>query len=163
VNDTNRNCIARLNANGSLDSTFKPGTGPNNLSVSCVAVQADGKVLIGGAFTTVNGTNRSRMARLNANGGLDGSFSSGIGVNGAVSSVVVQPDGKVLIGGPFTFINGTNRYGSARLNADGSLDSTFISDIFNPDLGGAIYPDFGGPTDQDWFVSLLSLCNPMAK
>jgi uncharacterized delta-60 repeat protein len=152
VNVTNRNCIARLNDDGSLDSSFNPGAGPNNLAVTCVAVQSDGKVLIGGSFTTVNGTNRSRIARLNAEGGLDGSFYPGLGLDSAVSSVAVQPDGKVLIGGPFTFINGTNRYGSARLNANGSLDDTFVPSSFYPDLGGAIYPDFGGPTDQDWFV-----------
>src|SRR5687768_10923231 len=68
-----------------------------------------------------------------AAGDVDLSFDPGSGVTNPVSVVVVQPDGKVLIGGPLTFINGTNRYGSARLNPDGSLDSTFISDRFYPD------------------------------
>ena len=128
--------VARLNVDGSLDSSFNPGTDSRDYypyGVGSVVVQSDGKVLIGGSFTTVNGTNRSRIARLNVDGGLDSSFNPGIGLNGAVSSVAVQPDGKVLVGGPFTFINGTNRYGSARLNVDGSLDSSFVSDSFLPD------------------------------
>src|SRR5439155_11936412 len=115
INGTNRPGIARLNANGSLDNSFNPGTGANG--VSSVALQPDGKVLIGGGFTTVNGANRSGIARLNANGSLDGSFNPGTGVNGTVYSVALQPDGKVLIGGEFTSINGTNRNRIARLNA----------------------------------------------
>jgi uncharacterized delta-60 repeat protein len=124
VNGTNRNCIARLNADGSLDGTFDPGTGADN-TVYSIAVQPDGKVLLGGHFSYVNGTTRIRIARLNADGGVDGSFSSGTGADDDVLSVVVQPDGKALVGGDFTSINGTNRHRIARLNPDGSVDSTF--------------------------------------
>src|SRR6185369_3428667 len=96
VNGANRNGIARLNANGSLDSSFNPSTSGG--SVSSVDVQSDGRLLIGGSFTNVNGTNRNRIARLNANGNLDSSFNPGTGVfGGAVSSVALQSDGKVLI------------------------------------------------------------------
>jgi uncharacterized delta-60 repeat protein len=142
INGTNRNSIARLNANGSLDSSFDPGTGAggNPNRVESVAVQSDGKVLIGGSFAAFNGTNRANLARLNADGGLDGSFNPGRDLE-IPASLVVQPDGKVLVGGPLTFINGTNRYGSARLNADGSADDTFISDSFNPDVGIS-YPTY---------------------
>ena len=123
------NQIARLNSDGSMDTTFNAGTGLNNLPCSVVA-QADGKVLIGGFFTAVNGTNRNGIARLNANGSLDSSFNPGTGTDGYVLSVALQPDGKVLIGGSFTTVNGTNRSNIARLNANGSLDSTF-----NPGAG----------------------------
>jgi hypothetical protein len=119
----------RLNADGSLDSSFNPGTGANG-GVSSVAVQSDGKVLIGGSFTAVNGTNRHGIARLNSNGSVDGSFNPGTGVFGAVSSIALQSDGKVLIGGLFTTVNGTNRNNIARLNANGGLDSSF-----NPGTG----------------------------
>jgi len=128
IKGQNRNGIARLNANGSLDSSFNPGTGVN--SVSSVALQPDGKVLIGGSFTSVNGTNRQGIARLNANGSLDSSFNPGTGVNGTVYSVALQPDGKALIGGSFTNVNGTTRNNIARLNANGSLDGSF-----NPGTG----------------------------
>src|SRR5205085_6053382 len=90
----------------------------------------DGKLLIGGQFTTVNGVSRYGIARLQANGTLDEGFQKGLaGVRGEidswVSSVVVQSDGKVLISGHFTRINGTSRNAIARLNADGTLDSGF--------------------------------------
>jgi hypothetical protein len=63
VNGTNRNNIARLNANGSLDTSFNPGTGADG-SVRAIALQSDGKVLIGGDFITVNGVVRPHIARL---------------------------------------------------------------------------------------------------
>ena len=125
IKGTNRNGIARLNTNGSLDNSFNAGTG-NYSSVSSVALQSDGKVLIGGGFTVVNGTNRNNIARLNANGSLDSSFNPGTGVSGgSVYSVALEPDGKVLVGGSFTTINGTNRNNIGRLNANGSLDTSF--------------------------------------
>jgi uncharacterized delta-60 repeat protein len=121
---TGRNRIARLNADGSLDTSFDPGTGTNN-RVYAVAVQTDGKVLIGGSFTTVNGTARNRIARLNGDGSLDTSFDPGTGANNTVRSVIIQSDGKVLIGGDFTEINGTSRNHIARLKANGSMDTGF--------------------------------------
>ncbi|MEM6321521.1 MAG: delta-60 repeat domain-containing protein, partial [Bacteroidota bacterium] len=124
VNGTSRARIARLNADGSLDTSFDPGSGTNG-DVQSVAVQSDGKVLIGGFFTTVDGTGRRRIARLNADGSLDTSFDPGSGTNATVQSVAVQSDGKVLIGGDFTSVDGTSRNSIARLNADGSLDTSF--------------------------------------
>ncbi|MEG0923252.1 MAG: delta-60 repeat domain-containing protein, partial [Comamonas sp.] len=66
-----------------------------NGTVNSVAVQPDGKVLVGGAFTQVGGQTRNRLARLNADGSLDASFNPD--ANGTVNSVAVQPDGKVLV------------------------------------------------------------------
>ena len=129
INGTNRHGIARLNANGSLDNSFNPGTGANG-NVSSLALQPDGKILVGGSFASINGANRNGIARLNADGSVDGSFNSGTGVNGTVHSVALQRDGKVLIGGLFTSVNGTNRNQLARLNASGSLDGNF-----NPGTG----------------------------
>ncbi len=123
-NGTARSSIARLNANGSLDTSFSVGTGANSL-IEELALQADGKVLIGGAFTTYNGTARNYIARLNANGSLDTSFNVGTGANDVVRALAVQPDGKVVIGGQFTTYNGTARSRIARLNANGSLDTSF--------------------------------------
>jgi uncharacterized delta-60 repeat protein len=123
LNNMSRRCIARLNADGSLDSTF---LSPNpDTQVSSVAIQPDGKVLIAGYFTLVSSTNRNRIARLNSNGSLDASFNPGTGADMAINSVALQPDGKVVIVGNFTSFNGTNRLGIARLNADGSLDTSF--------------------------------------
>jgi uncharacterized delta-60 repeat protein len=121
-----RNRVARLNADGSLDTGFNPGAGADDL-VTAVALQSDGKVLIGGFFTTVGGTARNFIARLNADGTLDNGFNPGTGANSAVLEVAAQPDGKVLIAGFFTSVNGTARGRVARLNADGTLDTGFTT------------------------------------
>jgi uncharacterized delta-60 repeat protein len=126
VNSISRNRIARLNSNGFLDMSFDPGLiGPNDDIVSA-AVQSDGKILIGGKFTTFNNIIRPKVARLNADGSLDTSFDPKSGANDDIwSNVLVQSDGKILIGGKFTTFNGTERKGIARLNSDGSLDTNF--------------------------------------
>jgi hypothetical protein len=85
-------------------------------------VQADGKVIIGGQFTTVAGTARNRIARLNADGTLDSTFDPN--ANDDVRSTAVQADGKVIIGGFFTTVGGTARNNIARIDngaATGSL------------------------------------------
>lgn len=122
-----RNGIARLNANGTLESidTFNPGTGVDG-SVCCVALQADGKILLGGYFTSVNGQPRNRIARLLPDGTLESTltFNPGTGPNDGISAIAVQADGKILLGGGFTHIDNQSRRGIARLNADGTLEST---------------------------------------
>jgi uncharacterized repeat protein (TIGR01451 family)/uncharacterized delta-60 repeat protein len=124
-NGTPRNRIARLNIDGSLDTDFVVGTGAN-ITVWTTTIQSDGKVIIGGEFTSYNGTPRSRIARLNNDGSLDTDFVVGTGANGAVSTISIQSDGKVIIGGGFTNYNGTTRNRIARLNTNGSLDTDFV-------------------------------------
>ncbi len=166
--------VARINVNGSLDTTFQTGTGASD-QVYCVSVRTDGRILLSGSFTsfngvgrsrsvlltpdgavdpsfdpveissairwhfwqpdgkvvvmgyftTVGGTPRNRIARLNSDGTLDPGFDPGVGPDGIVMKGVVQPDGKILIGGYFQNVNGMSRNGIARLNADGSLDVSF--------------------------------------
>ena len=128
-NGTTRNRIARLNADGTLDATFNPGTGANS-RIQTTAIQSDGKIIIGGYFTSYNETPVGRIARLNADGTLDPTFNSGTGANQIVYTIVIQSDGKIIIGGIFTYYNGTSRYYIARLNSDGTLDATF-----NPGTG----------------------------
>jgi uncharacterized delta-60 repeat protein len=127
---TTRNYIGRLNADGSLDTSFNPGA---NEWVNAIAVQADGKILVGGYFTTLGGggtgtTARKFIGRLNADGSLDTSFNPG--ANELVNAISVQADGKILVGGHFTTLGGggtgtTARNCIGRLNADGSLDTSF--------------------------------------
>ncbi len=111
---------------GALDIDFAAGAGANN-TVYSLAVQGDGKILIGGAFTTYNGTSRGCIARLNSDGSLDTSFAAGAGANGVVYSIVPQSSGKILIAGSFTSYDGTPRGRVARLNSDGSLDTSFAA------------------------------------
>src|SRR5206468_1328304 len=93
-------------------------------TVYSLALQADGKVLIGGAFYTVNFTNRTSITRLNADGSPDGSFNTSGGEDSYVLSVAVQPDGRVFIGGSFN-VNATKSSNLVRLTADGTLDGSF--------------------------------------
>ncbi len=128
-----RNNLARVNPDGTLDSTFNPNV---NSQVNAVAVQADGKIVIGGVFTSVGGASRNGLARLNADGSLDSSINLTFANSGSPSSPVVnalaiQSDGKILVGGAFTAVipagsaTATLRNRAARFNADGSLDTTF--------------------------------------
>jgi uncharacterized delta-60 repeat protein len=122
--NTNFNHIARLNPDGSLDASFNPGTGAND-SVRAIAVQFDGKILLGGLFTSVNGnTNFCHIARLNMDGSLDSTFTPGLGANDAVYSIVMQNDGRIVLGGAFTRFSGVTRNGITRLNPDGTVDPT---------------------------------------
>jgi uncharacterized delta-60 repeat protein len=136
VNGVGRTNIARLNADGTLDGGYQNGiSGANNL-VHSVALQRDGKMLIGGSFDMVNGVSRSHIARLNADGTLDSAFQDGLaGADYYVSSIAVQGDDKVLIGGGFYRVNGVSRVGIARLNADGTLDSGFQNGLSGAEQG----------------------------
>lgn len=123
-NGTLRNRVARLNQDGTIDTSFDPGVGANDLIDICV-IQPDGKIVIVGAFTSYNGIARNRIARINSDGTLDTSFNPGTGANGQIYAVALQSDGKIIIGGPFTSYNGTSRVRLARVNTDGSLDTSF--------------------------------------
>src|SRR5262245_2270629 len=123
-NRVSRNSVARLMATGSLDTTFNPGSGAN-YPIEAVALQPDGKVIVAGRFTSFNGMPRDHIARLTSDGALDMSFDPPGGVNDLVAVMVLQPDGKILIGGPFTAVNGLARNYLARLNANGQVDTTF--------------------------------------
>jgi uncharacterized delta-60 repeat protein len=109
---------------GKLDTSFNAGAGPNAIIID-LAVQSDGKILIAGDFTSVAGTDRVRIARLNTDGSLDTTFNPGLGADNRVSEIVLQPDGKILIAGRFLNYNGTQRFRVARLLASGALDTTF--------------------------------------
>jgi uncharacterized delta-60 repeat protein len=143
-----RQNIARLNADGTLDMGFDPKT---NGSVYSVAVQADGKILLGGWFTTLqpNGAPTSTLhrfiARVNADGTLDMGFDPR--PNGYVFGMAVQADGKVLFGGWFSTLqpNGaaspTARQYVARVNGDGTLDVGFDPKPDDQAIDVAIQPD----------------------
>ncbi len=113
-----------IETDGTLDSTFNSGKISDGL-VSDSALQPDGKLIITGQFSEVHGVSRPGIARLNLDGTLDLSFDPGAGPNTGPADIAVQPDGKIIIAGFFTSVNGINRAGLARLNSDGSLDTGF--------------------------------------
>jgi uncharacterized delta-60 repeat protein len=121
--------LGRLNTNGSLDTSFSAQL---DRPVTCVALQRDGRILIGGDFYSVSSRLRFGLARLHSNGALDTSFNARIsGSMIAVHSLVLQSDGKLIIGGRFSEVDGFPRTGLARLHADGTID-----DSFHPPLAG---------------------------
>ena len=117
-----RQCLGRLNPDGSLDTGFVPATG---VWPQCMALQPDGKILVGGQMDP-------RVCRLNPDGTIDTNFNAV--ANGTVYALVVQADGRILIGGQFTSLDGQERNCLGRLNSDGSLDKGF-----NPSSDGSVY------------------------
>ena len=116
-------------------ATTNPASG-SFPKMQAIAVQADGKIIAGGYFDQINGNTRINIARVNANGTFDATFDAGNAVKnapdefGTVSNIVIQPDGKILVGGEFNVAGGAAFNRIVRLNTDGSVDATF-----NPGAG----------------------------
>lgn len=173
VNGVGRNGIARVSSTGVVDPTFDPGVGfgaydqcpgcgplrPGR-GVKALALQPDGKVVVGGSFVVFNWFPANQLIRLNADGSRDISFDTGSGVlrrsSGApqaaggpvpltisyqetINALALQPDGRVIIGGLFESYRGTQRAGIARVNTNGSVDLGF-------DPGAGFYGSM--PVDQ---------------
>lgn len=121
--------IARLNKDGSLDQTFaKQYTDGANGMVYALAILPGKGVIVGGAFTEAGNQSRANVALYKFDGTLDSNFGSSEGgqvTNGAVRSLAVQPDGKIILGGNFTAVYGKTQRSLARLNNDSTLDETF--------------------------------------
>jgi uncharacterized delta-60 repeat protein len=144
--------LARLNSDGSIDTDFVPpvmtyASGNRALVINALAVQSDGKILLGGNVSNVSVAGvpaRVGLLRLNADLTLDTSFvppaitkpvlACGCQHDGGVETLLVRPDGKILIGGDFTLVGGTTRNRVALLEADGTLNADF-----NPDLNQPVY------------------------
>ena len=123
------NRIVRINADGSIDTSFVVGTGfdngiPNKLVYS-IDVQSDGKVLVVGLFSNYQGNSSNNIVRINTDGSIDSSFVVGTGFNDYAYNVKVLPSGKILVTGNFTSYNGTTANRVIRLNSDGSVDTSW--------------------------------------
>ena len=151
--------VVRLNANGTLDSGFGIGgksqvdMGGSDFAYS-LGLQGDGKIVLGG-HSQNSSVNSYSTLRLNANGTIDSAFGIGgraivdVKFDGGIArSLSVQSDGKILLGG-WINNNGDSDYGVVRLNADGSLDSTFGN-------GGKTVIPVGGGRDFAMSLTLQS-------
>jgi uncharacterized delta-60 repeat protein len=119
------NRIVRINPNGTRDTTFNVGTGFNVLA-SRVLVQSDEKIVVVGGFTTYSGSASSGIVRLNTDGTRDTTFNIGTGVaSNQLTSVVIQSDGKYIVGGNYTTYSGSSSVRLTRINTNGTLDATF--------------------------------------
>ena len=162
VNGVARGGIARLNANGTLDLSFDPGTGANS-TIYALALDASGNVYVGGVFSSVNGVPRLRVAKLSSTGALDPTFNQSGGGASATVNAIAPPDGagRIVIGGAFSTYNGVTARRIARLNiTTGALDTGFnpggtgfdsnvFAVLFAPDgkyYAGGLFTSFNGVT-----------------
>ena len=146
INNYGVSGLARLNVNGSIDTNFDAGLNVN-ATVRAVVIQADGRVLFGGDFTNVDGVPLNHLARLNANGSLDATFTAGVGVgaNGTVSALALQADNRIVVAGQFTSASGVTRNRITRLLPDGTVDPTIN---FGDGANGAVNAVVVQPGDQ---------------
>lgn len=128
VNGQARQSLARLHPNGTLDTSFNPGTGATGGSftgnVDVIGIQSTGRIILSGSFTGINGVRKQGLARLLPDGALDTTFTTELDFAG-VFGMAVLPDDKIMIGGGFSRVNTTTRPRLARLNADGTPDTSF--------------------------------------
>ena len=118
------NRIVRINSDGTKDTTFNIGTG-FNFSVYSIIQQSDGKLVVGGSFTSYSGSINNRIVRINSDGTKDTTFNIETGFNSLIETVIQQSDGKLVVGGYFsTYSGSTNNY-IVRINPDGTKDTTF--------------------------------------
>jgi uncharacterized delta-60 repeat protein len=150
--------IVRYNTNGTLDTSFDGDgiarvnfVGNSNDHANAMKIQADGKIVLAGYSDLANYSNKFALARLNTNGSLDTSF----GNNGLVSTnfsvlrddvgkdMVIQANGKIVVVGKTSILTNsyrTSKFGLARYNTNGSLDTTFGT-------GGLVTTSFTGHTN----------------
>ena len=134
----------RINPDGSIDETFY--LGQFNSGVRSIVLQPDGKILVGGKFTNYDGELANHIIRLNSDGSIDQGFTWGPEFDGDVNAIVIQRDGKIVVGGSFNYYYNFYCPQIVRLNSDGSPDPTFIiGDGFD---GGEVYTIIIGDTKK---------------
>ena len=115
--------VARFNPDGSIDAGFQNPAVGSGSSVDAIAVQPDGKILIGGSFTNVGGQSHGGIARLNSDGSLDATFN--VVTTSYISTIHLLLDGRIFVAGAIDIVDGQMHRGVARLLHDGSLDESF--------------------------------------
>jgi len=139
IGGVSANRIVRLNTNGTVDGTF---SGSMNSPVYSILILDDGKILVGG-ISSVYGPGKGMTVRLNTDGTLDAGYALGssiVGSTDSVYSMAVQSDGKYIIGGSFSKVNGTSKSNIARLNSDGTLDTSFTPVLTGNSSGALSFP-----------------------
>lgn len=148
-NTYTRGGVTRIYEDGTLDSEFADEGGfglyDGTKRVVDMARQPDGKIVVCGVFSSFHGQACNGVVRLHTDGTLDTSFNIGTGPSDTVNVVLVQPDGKILLGGYFGTFNGASKRLLVRLNTDGSVDAGFTP------------PAFGGVVGEGWRVESLAM------
>lgn len=147
-NGNTRNRLIRLNANGTEDTAFYTnlGTGVGSGEVWRAIQQPDLKIVVVGLFNTFNGNTRNFIFRLNADGTEDTTFATntGTGANNTIYWVDLQSDGSIILIGAFTSFNGNSISGLAKLNSDGTFNTTFATNIGTGIATPGATPPYGG-------------------
>jgi uncharacterized delta-60 repeat protein len=174
-----RGGLARLNPDGSVDASYAPGSGFYAAApyprVTALALQEDGKLLVGGGFTSLDGATHRAIVRLNPDGRVDSTFNPGTGPDGPVYALALQPDGNVIIAGDFNTVDGKPRDRLARLYGDNpppiapglnvkfmAGDRVGISFVSEPNRRFTLEAtDSLGPTQWSTGLSLLGDGGPM--
>lgn len=156
--------IAVISQNGTIDPGFDPGAGFNDSAMSIVADPIQNNVVVAGYFTNYDGNTLGRIARVNTDGSMVAGFpaannGNSEGANGPIRCVTRQPDGRLIIAGEFTSYNGIKRAGVARLEADGSLDETFVPQGRASGIQNFAFDIDGGPATASLFARPIAVGN----
>jgi uncharacterized delta-60 repeat protein len=156
-NGTNYSGIIRLNQDGSLDTSFIPQTGIYQFQINSVDIQADGKIIAGGPFAYI-GTTNVRIVRFNIDGTIDPTFNPN--ANGSatnINKILIQPDGKVIIAGMFSSMNGNQSIKNiTRVDTNGNIDAGFL---VGSDPQGMIYDLHLDPNGKIVVVGSFTIWN----
>jgi hypothetical protein len=120
------NRIARLNTDGTLDASFNPGSGFNQV-VNVITLDSSGKLYVGGNFTTYDGVAANRIIKLNDDGTKDGTFDNTTGFNTTVNDITLDSLGGIYVGGLFTLYKSVTENRIIKLNTNGTKDATFVN------------------------------------
>jgi len=126
--DVSQNYLARLNSDGSKDTTFDIGTGFNG-GIQTTVIDSSNNIYAGGSFTTFQGATQNRLIRLKNDGSKDISFDVSNGFNSTVYTMLLDSSNRLYVGGSFSTYKGSPQNYLVRLNNDGSKDTSF--DISN--------------------------------
>jgi uncharacterized delta-60 repeat protein len=124
--------VRRLNQDGSEDATFDRPHMTQGYGVGAIVLQADGKIVIGGAFPEINGDTHRYIARLDPDGSLDENFDPD--ADGTVYALALLPGGDILVGGNFDWIDNVHQGKFVELSRDGHVRGTFL-----PTIDGVVY------------------------
>lgn len=151
--------IARLNADGTFDSSFKVGSGSDD-TILRMKRQTDGRLIVLGVFHHFDGMPRSGIARLNENGSLDMTFDSAAGANDYVYDALPLADGGTLVGGAFSRFNGYDRFRLAELDANGALRTAPVAiTSYALESGPSLHLNLAVEPGRDFRISSSPLLN----
>lgn len=121
--------ILRIDATGAIDPTFNPGVGFNPAFLPAIVLQPDGKIVVGGDFSSYDGHSVNNIVRINTDGSYDSTFVTGTGFSNRLTNLILGSNGNIIAGGYFSLYNGNSSNLIASIRSNGDFDSTFMSTL----------------------------------